>query len=248
MKKIIVLGVLAALACAAAPARAGSPDSSKRATSIGIVVGGVLGAVVGGPPGAIAGMTLGGVATERELAARHNAELEAESAALAQAQQRLAREHSTLQARVTELDRQLDYERQLAAARPDVSELADGLAFSVGFRTDSAELPVGADGGLEALALLIAAVPGLEVQLDGYADPRGADQHNLALSAARAAAIRDRLVAAGIPADRIRLSAHGAIESGDANPDPDGWALQRRVEIRLERNPQSDGARVVARP
>lgn len=248
MKKIIVLAVLAALAVAATPARAETPDSPQRATSIGIVVGGVLGAVVGGPPGAIAGMTLGGVVTERELGARRNGELEAETAALAQARQRLAAERNGLQARVAELDRHLAHERQLAAARPDVSELADGLAFSVGFRTDSAEPPATADSSLEALALLIAAVPGLEVRLDGYADPRGADDHNLVLSEARATAIRDRLVAAGIPADRIRLAGHGAPAAEGAATDPDGWALQRRVEIRLERNLQGDEERVVARP
>lgn len=243
-KKFIVLAALAALATAAARVEAATPDASKRATDVGIVVGGVLGAIVGGPPGAIAGMTLGGVATDRELGARRNGELEAETAALARERDRLAADRSGLQARVTELDRQLGQERRLAAARPDVARLADGLAFSVGFRTDSAEPPDTADDSLAALALLIAAVPSLEVQLDGYADPRGADAHNLALSQARAAAIRDRLVAAGIPASRIRLAGHGAMQAGEAASGPDDWALQRRVEIRLE----STEERVVARP
>lgn len=243
-RKIITLAALAALATAGTPAGAATPENGQGATSIGIVAGGILGAVVGGPPGAIAGMALGGIATERELEARRNGELEAETATLAQERDRLAAERSGLQARVTELDRHLEHERRLAAARPEVSELADGLAFSVGFRTDSAEPPATADESLAALALLIAAVPSLEVQLDGYADPRGADEHNLALSQARAAAIRDRLVAAGIPASRIRLAGHGATADGETTGDPDGWALQRRVEIRLER----DEERVVARP
>mgnify|MGYP001255140170 CR=1 FL=1 len=243
-QKIIALAALAALGTASAPALAGEAGAQARVTDVGVVIGGGLGAIAGGPPGAIAGMTLGGVVADREVAARRNGELEAETAALARERRQLQAERGVLQARVVELDRHLAHERQLVASRPDVSELADGLAFSVGFRTDSADPPAATDGRLEALALLLAAVPALEVQLDGYADPRGAEAHNLALSQARATAIRDRLVAAGIPASRIRMTGHGAPNAAETDADPDGWALQRRVEIRLER----DEERVVARP
>lgn len=244
--RIITLAALAALAAAPGLASAADRPDSQRTTDIGIIVGGVLGAIVGGPPGAIAGMTLGGVTAEREAEARRNGDLEAQATALAAERRALAGEHSRLQARVVELDRDLAQERRLAAARPDVAALADGLAFSVGFRTNSAQPPEQSVDSLEALALLLSAVPSLEVRIDGYADPRGTEALNRSLSAARASAIRDQLLAAGIPADRISSAGHGAMQL-DAAPepaDPDGWALQRRVDIRLEHKDE----RVVARP
>jgi outer membrane protein OmpA-like peptidoglycan-associated protein len=244
--RIITLAALAALAAAPGLASAADQAEGKRATDIGIVVGGVLGAVVGGPPGAIAGMTLGGVAAEREIVARRNGALEGQLSELAAEQRELAGERARLQARVTELDRDLARERRAAAARPDVAALAAGLAFSVGFRTNSAQPPQQAVDSLEALALLLRAVPSLEVRIDGYADPRGTDDLNRSLSEARATAIRDQLLAAGIPADRISIAGHGApqVDPVAAPSDPDGWALQRRADIRLEHRDE----RVVARP
>lgn len=244
--RIITLAALAALAVAPGLASAAEQAEGKRATNIGIVVGGVLGAVLGGPPGAIAGMTLGGVVVDREVETRRNGELEGELEALATAQRELAGERARLQARVTELDRDLAQERRAAAARPDVAALADGLAFSVGFRTNSAQPPEQAVDSLEALALLLRAVPSLEVHIDGYADPRGTDELNRSLSETRATAIRDQLLAAGIDADRITIAGHGAPQrdAAAAPVDPDGWAFQRRADIRLEHKDE----RVVARP
>ncbi|NHA14977.1 OmpA family protein [Thioalkalivibrio sp. XN279] len=244
--RIITLAALAALATAPGLASAANPPEGKRTTDIGIVVGGVLGAIVGGPPGAIAGMTLGGITAEREVEARRNGELEGQLTALAAEQRELSGERARLQARITELDRELGQERRMAAARPDVAALADGLAFSVGFRTNSAQPPDQAVDSLEALALLLSAVPSLEVRIDGYADPRGTEVLNRSLSEARATAIRDQLLAAGIPADRISIAGHGApqLDPAAAPADPDGWALQRRADIRLEHKDE----RVVARP
>ena len=244
--RIITLAALAALATAPGLASAANPPEGKRGTDIGIMVGGVLGAIVGGPPGAIAGMTLGGISMEREAEARRNGALEGQLAALAETQHELSGERARLQARVTELDRALARERRVAAARPDVAALADGLAFSVGFRTNSAQPPAQAIDSLEALALLLRAVPSLEVYIDGYADPRGTQDLNLSLSEARATAIRDELLAAGIPADRISVAGHGApqFDPAAAPSDPDAWALQRRADIRLEHKDEQ----VVARP
>jgi outer membrane protein OmpA-like peptidoglycan-associated protein len=244
--RIITLAALAALATAPGLASAAAPAEGKRATDIGIMVGGVLGAIVGGPPGAIAGMTLGGITAEREVGVRRNGELEEQVTALTEEGRIIAGERARLQARVTELDHDLAQERRLAAARPDVAALADGLAFSVGFRTNSARPPAQAVDSLEALALLLSAVPSLEVRIDGYADPRGTEALNRSLSEARATAIRDQLLAAGIPADRISIAAHGALQPDPAaeSAGPDEWALQRRADISLEHKDE----RVVARP
>lgn len=243
-RNIVILAALAALTSAPAFG-AEDPGRNSLLTNLGIVAGGVLGAVVGGPPGAIAGMAIGGVTTDRELGLRRNAMLEARATELETVQRSLKSERMSLKARLDELDRELRHERELSASLADPALVADGLEFAVSFRTSSAEPAEPMADGLEALAGLLAAVPSLEVYLDGYADPRGSDTLNLQLSLARAAAVRDRLVAAGIDPRRVHVAGHGARgEGATQSADPDGWALQRRVVIRLE----SGERRVAANP
>ena len=244
-RRIITLAAIAALATAPGfAAAADTPESSNRAIGIGLVAGGLFGALLGGPPGAIAGMTFAGIATDREQAARRADALAAQATLLEQERRSLLSERMSLKASVAELGRQLDHEREVAAS-VDAASLADGLEFAVGFRTSSALPPAELDEGLAALALLVGAIPSLEVHLDGYADPRGSEQLNHALSRARAEAIRDRLIDAGVQAERIHITAHGAVAVDEQRAaDPDGWALQRRVHIRL----QSDPGRLASRP
>jgi len=236
-RRIITLAAIAALATAPGfAAAADTPEFNNRATGIGLVAGGLFGALLGGPPGAIAGMTFAGIATDREQAARRADALAAQATLLEQERRSLLSERMSLKASVAELGRQLEHERDVAASTIDAASLADGLEFAVGFRTSSALPPGEIDAGLEALAMLVGALPSLDVHLDGYADPRGCRTLNRALSQARADAIRDRLIAAGVRAERIHVTAHGAVASsaGEQAADPDGWALQRRVDIRLE--------------
>lgn len=233
--KIITLGVIAALAATPVMADEAARQDA-RITNFGIVAGGVLGAIFGGPPGAIAGMAAGGITADRELKFKRNDELGQRLAALSIERDSLRSDHRSQKARLAELAHRLGEMEALAATRLDAELLAHGLELEVGFRTDSAMLPDGAADTLGALAGLLRAVPGMEVHLDGYADPRGAERHNLQLSAERAGSVRDRLIAAGVSPDRIHLTAHGAPATltPDAVADPDGWALQRRVSIRLE--------------
>lgn len=239
--RIIIIATMAALA--AAPAWAGedvAAEGKPWLANIGVVAGGVLGAVVGGPPGAIAGMAVGGIATDRELTARHANTLQDRQASLERERLELLAERGSLETRVDSLARSLAQERDRAQAASETVMLADGIEFDIGFRSNSAVPPEGIGEGLQALAMLVQAVPTLEVRLDGYADPRGGEQLNQALSRARAEAIRDRLVTAGVDAGRIRVEAHGAAHGSSPEEeaaeafDPDGWALQRRVSIRLE--------------
>lgn len=233
---IAAVACLATVPVIAAATESADPDHDKRTMGIGMVAAGALGAIVGGPPGAIAGVTLAGITTDRALAVRRAETLEQRTAALEHERLGLRSERMSLKARADELGRMLEQERELATRATDTALLADGLELAVGFRTGSATPPADADEGLAALALLVSAVPSLEVHLDGYADPRGGAALNQELSQARADAIRDRLVEAGVEPERIHVTAHGAVLDGaeEQASDPDGWALQRRVSIRLE--------------
>ena len=74
-------------------------------------------------------------------------------------------------------------------------------------------------------------MPDIYIQLDGFADERGDEDYNLALSERRVQYIRDQLVAAGIDPDRINVTAHG--ESVATEATLDSYALERRVSVTL---------------
>jgi outer membrane protein OmpA-like peptidoglycan-associated protein len=243
-RSLVILAAMAAFTTsgmAAVPVAAAAvdqPESAQRSMGMGLAGGALLGAIFGGPPGAIAGMALGGISTDRMLVTRRASALEEQTVMLENERRSLLSERASLRARNNELDRVLKHERELAGPRVDAALLADGLEFAVGFRTNSATPPVHTGEGLDALALLVNSVPSLDVRLDGYADPRGSEQLNQALSQARADAIRARLVDAGVDPARIHVRAHGADGGGPGGAadqaDPDEWALQRKVTIRLE--------------
>jgi outer membrane protein OmpA-like peptidoglycan-associated protein len=66
------------------------------------------------------------------------------------------------------------------------------------------------------------------IVLHGYASVEGTERHNFALSEARANRVRDLLVDAGIPRERIAVSPHGEDRSFP------GRSWNRRVEIELQ--------------
>jgi len=65
-----------------------------------------------------------------------------------------------------------------------------------------------------------------------YADPRGTVDANLKLSEARANAVRDLFLAAGVDEEALEINAYGKSQSVAA--DSDGYALERRVRLTLQ--------------
>ena len=72
---------------------------------------------------------------------------------------------------------------------------------------------------------------GLMVRLDGYTDPRGSEGHNMQLSQRRAEAVKKALVAAGVPADRIRYGGQGEQPRNCTEKDEACFQANRRVEV-----------------
>jgi outer membrane protein OmpA-like peptidoglycan-associated protein len=71
----------------------------------------------------------------------------------------------------------------------------------------------------------------MQVNIGGYADVRGTDQHNQGLSERRVNAIRDALVKAGVPGDKIQTSAFGE-QKPLCNESTDAcWQRDRRVDV-----------------
>ena len=117
------------------------------------------------------------------------------------------------------------------ASHGEASRTLDGLQGDVLFRTGSAEIAPDMAQGIRGLAGVMAGAPALTVRVDGYADPRGGVDANLKLSEARAVAVRDLLLAAGVDEAAVEVSAYGKSRSVAA--DSDGYALERRVRLTL---------------
>jgi outer membrane protein OmpA-like peptidoglycan-associated protein len=109
---------------------------------------------------------------------------------------------------------------------------ADALSLPVRFAFDSADILPAARSQLDALAEGIKLLaPERIVTVEGHTDAVGTDAYNLALSRARAQAVRDYLVQRhGIPAARLKPVAYGEsrpLEGSDPNA-----GVNRRVQFR----------------
>ncbi|WP_083791056.1 OmpA family protein [Thalassobium sp. R2A62] len=67
--------------------------------------------------------------------------------------------------------------------------------------------------------------------MGGHTDSSGSDVTNNALSAARALAVRDALVARGVDAERISAQGYGESEPIATNETEEGRAANRRTTI-----------------
>jgi outer membrane protein OmpA-like peptidoglycan-associated protein len=77
------------------------------------------------------------------------------------------------------------------------------------FDTDKSDIRPDETSKVTDIAAYMKQNPSVQVGIDGYADPRGTDQHNQALSQRRVNAIRDALVKAGVASDKINTGAFG---------------------------------------
>ena len=120
----------------------------------------------------------------------------------------------------------------------------DGLTLNLMFRTEEARLRVDDEPLLLQFADVARKTPGATVHVTGFADPRGTVRYNSALAAERAQGVATRLVEAGVPPDRLVVSAEVAAAQPAAPPrveDVDGHAFQRRVTLRLQVTPVKGG-------
>ncbi len=194
--------------------------------------------------------------------ARQAAEQEAQRAAQAQAQaqqqlqqaqqqqQLLAQqtEQARLQAQQAEqarlqTEQQAEQQRQRLLQQLNqvlqTKDTAKGLIVNVSdvlFDVDKATLKPGAKVRLAKVAGIILAYPDLKLQVDGYTDSTGSDEHNQALSERRADAVRDFLVSQGVSPENIQARGFGKSDPIASNESSAGRQLNRRVEMVVSGN------------
>lgn len=223
---------LLVLVIAATTATTGWTAEKERASkreAIGVGSGAVIGAAAGGPVGFVLGAALGGWLGER---------FEHEREQRVDAEERYASlqaEHQELGDLLARNERELDrVAAQLTAERAShVHALEQALDVQIYFRTEQAELEAGAVERLARIGGLIRSMDGVAVLLEGHADGRGAAAYNEALSAARAEAVRQVFIDAGVPAERIAVTAEGANQAIAEPNDFDALALERRVAVSI---------------
>lgn len=70
--------------------------------------------------------------------------------------------------------------------------------------------------------------PNYSIQIEGHCDDRGTREYNLALGERRATAVRNALVALGIPANRMKTISYGKERPAVLGDNEAAWAQNRR--------------------
>lgn len=197
----------------------------------GVVSGALAGAAIGGAPGAIIGAGIGGLFGHEIERGRDADELDTQIAEIDAEKIRLEQQLHGLLADRERLVRETGELEQLR------SQQLDTLEFDLFFKTGTAELEPLASKRISEFSGQVSGNETLTVQIDGYADQRGADQYNVSLSELRAAAVRDALVNGGISPEKIVIQGHGSRESLAPDGDIDAYALERRATVTVTGGP-----------
>ena len=99
------------------------------------------------------------------------------------------------------------------------------------FDTNKSDIRANETSKVTDIAAYMKQNPSVQVGIDGFADPRGTNPHNQALSERRVNAIRDALVKAGVPGDKIKTGAFGEQRLLCNESTAACWQSDRRVEV-----------------
>ena len=115
----------------------------------------------------------------------------------------------------------------VVAEEPEIAEVGEPLV-KFYFESGKAELPAGAPDELAKVIAKLNEDPSKLVLLSGYHDETGGAAVNAEVAKARAGAVKDALLAAGVPADKLAMRKPAAtLGGGEA-------AEARRVEVRVQ--------------
>ena len=97
------------------------------------------------------------------------------------------------------------------------------------FESDSSELTSQSIATLEKQAQWLQIYNQYTFTIEGHADERGTREYNLALGARRANAVRDFMIAKGIPANRMKTISYGKERPVAVCDDISCWSQNRRA-------------------
>jgi outer membrane protein OmpA-like peptidoglycan-associated protein len=212
---------LAAALAVLTPAQAAERPASKQ-ENIGVASGLAVGAAAGGPIGAIVGAAAGALLGNRY----HQKEVESTA---------LASNLSDSESKRSKLESELVQTQKSGEKMGLALDHTRDLETEVSFRTGDSNLSDATIARLQKIGSLAGSLPEAKVRVSGYADPRGSEAVNAALSEKRAAAVAKVLESAGVDTSRLIVESHGETQSSTAEGDVDGYAFDRKVTVRIER-------------
>lgn len=122
---------------------------------------------------------------------------------------------------------------EIASCDGTMSTLLGGS--TIQFSTASTIVGGGSGNALDAIARAAASCRGV-LRIEGHTDSVGREGYNATLSRKRAEAVRQALIARGVPADRLVAEGFGSRNPIADNGTGEGRARNRRIEIRTVRN------------
>src|SRR5215471_130747 len=171
-------------------------------------------------------------AIEQQKALQAQAE-QARLSAQAAEQARQAAEQQQKQAEAEKLQLRERLRQQLNAIL-ETQETARGLIVNISdvlFDFNKYTLQPGAREKMAKVSGILLAYPGLKIQLEGHTDSIGTDEYNMKLSQHRADAVRDYLIAQGVPASTVSALGMGKANPVASNDTAAGRQRNRRVDM-----------------
>lgn len=198
--------------------------AASKEENVGVGTGALIGVLAAGPVGLIVGAAFG--AKIGDTMHNKSDRIDTLQGSLQESQHSVAQ----LEQGIDELSGEV--EQLQSMARPELISLMQvGIDMDLLFRTDEFALTDTTGDRLSQMAGTLANMPGVRIQLDGFADERGDAAYNHGLSERRVEFVRNLFIGAGVHPTRISGSAHGESVAQDANVD--SYALERRVSVKL---------------
>lgn len=110
------------------------------------------------------------------------------------------------------------------------ASVARGQFSPVHFAYDSFEVSGAEESKVQQVAAAMKSSPG-KLIIAGFTDDRGTEEYNRGLGERRALAVRQALITAGIPADRVQTVSFGKEMPADSGSGDAAWAKNRRAEF-----------------
>lgn len=131
------------------------------------------------------------------------------------------------------LDKQKKELEQIAETKRTEQGLVSKLKSDILFDTGKSNLKPAATENLGKMADIMKKYPENVLTVKGYTDSTGSANRNRTLSEERAAAVKNQLVAGGIPAETVSVVGMGPDAPIGDNKSAAGRAQNRRVEIEI---------------
>ncbi|MFC4347900.1 peptidoglycan-associated lipoprotein Pal [Kordiimonas lipolytica] len=102
------------------------------------------------------------------------------------------------------------------------------------FEYDSSEITAEARATLSKQASWLIRHPRVRVSVEGHCDERGTREYNLALGERRATAVKNYLIALGVPASRMNTISYGKERPAVVGNGESTWSQNRRGVLRVQ--------------